>query len=188
MSRKVSWVKHGSGRSLLTVWFFEIVCSQVTIDTVNFFSDFKTSKSLWLISNTVLYLVVYVQANHLRSWKKWLFWSTFLICKRRTWLQTAIPHRSTENTTTPLKKWLPIFSGSDLPVFHFSLQLTLTSIYQRKPQSRSPSILGTVLYHVLQHHASELRQQLYFCPFNEKQDLVISVRYQWKALFVPNGT
>lgn len=117
-----------------------MICSQMTLHTVNFFSAFKPSKYLQLISNTVLYVVVYVQVNHLRSWEKWLFKSNFLICERRTRLQSAILRRSTENSTTPLKKWLSNFSGSDLPMCHFSLQLPLTSIYQHKPQSHLPLV------------------------------------------------
>lgn len=155
-----------------------MICSQVTLHTVIFFSAFKPSKYVQLISNTGLYLVVCVQVNHLRSWEKWLFKSNFLICKRRTRLQTAILHRSTKNSTTPLKKWLSVFSGSDFAHVSF-LSAAHTDIYL-PAQTTEPLAfgLGTTQCHVLQHHACDLRQQLYFCPCNEKQDLLISVYSQ----------
>lgn len=82
------------------MWFFNIICSQVTLGSVNSSLAFKTSKCLQLISDTVSYLVAYAQANHRRSWKRRFFKSNFSICERRTGLQAANPRRSTENSTT----------------------------------------------------------------------------------------
>lgn len=47
------------------------------LDTLVFFSAFKTNKCLRLISNALLYHVVCVQANHIGSWKTCLFKGNF---------------------------------------------------------------------------------------------------------------
>lgn len=160
----------------------------MTLDTANFFFFFWPSKpanvyGLFIVrfcTSWSTFRQITSEAGRSGFSK-----SNFSICKRRT---TTNCKRSTQNSTTPLKKWHSVFSGSELPPCRFSLQLTLTFLYPRKPQSRSPSALGTVQRHILQHHAGELRQQLYFCPFNEKQDLLIAVYSQCKALHMSNIT
>lgn len=159
------------------------------LDTLCFFSAFKTNKCLRLISNALLYHVVCVQANHTGSWKT-PFQRQFLIYERMTRLETAVPMVPLTAPPLPLNSGFKSSLAQTCPcvVFLFSSCWHLfTNVNHRATCLKFWEPYSTTYYNI----RLELRQQLYSCHFNEKQDFLISKKNehsQGRALHMSNAT
>lgn len=142
----------------LAVPFFNTICSQVTLGTVNLPQPSKPANvhGVFLIPCCTLWPKF---GQITQKLEEALLQSKLSICKRRSGLQTAAAHRPAANSTykaTFHLFWLRLVWFSSAA--HADIYLPA--------QTAEPLALGWGA-HVLQHRAHRLRQQLYFCPFNE---------------------